>query len=274
MRADQVMRFFRLRGVQVLAAGCFVACGDSRGVDDEYSAVQEQLRSHDREAAESYAEDHAADLPQSAEEVFARHLAAVGGREAFDTIQTMVLRFAVQSVRGTFGELVRYYRKPLHYRQEMMGSGRAAVTDGQRVWWITEEGWEVAENETGYIPLASMDNHLVNPDALGIRHEYAGVIGVDGTPGFLVRRVWPHGAESELFFSANSGLLTAVRSQSPVTANSWFSYWDYRDVGGILIPFTHIRSVGEAGPPHGLVLHSVEINSLLPDSLFLPPGER
>ena len=54
----------------------------------------------------------------------------------------------------------------------------------------------------------------------------------------------------------------------------WFSYWDYRDVGGVRLPHVTIRSVGDLGPPHGLVLESVEINVELPDSLFLPPGER
>jgi hypothetical protein len=122
------------------------------------------------------------------------------------------------------------------------------------------------------LALASIDNHLIDPGAVGIRHELLGVVVVDGEPGFQVERVWPHGKEDVLFFSAVSGLLTGMQTEYPVQPDSWFSYWDYRDVGGVRLPHVMIRSVGDFGPPHGLVLKSVEINVPLPDSLFFPPG--
>ena len=119
-----------------------------------------------------------------------------------------------------------------------------------------------------------MDNHLIDPGAMGIVHELMGVEALDGDPGFEVRRIWPDGDEQVLYFSAVSGLLTAVRAKYPLMAESWFSYWDYKDLGGVRLPFVHIRSIGEFGPPHGLVLKSVEINVPLPDSLFVPPEGR
>lgn len=245
---------------------------DAGGPD--YEAIQARVRQQGEEVAEAYRREYANDLPTTAEEVIARHLEAVGGREAFDTIETMVMRFTAHGTAGNIGELARYYKKPLHYRQKMAASPRAAVTDGERVWWVGPDGWEEAENETGYLPLASMDNHLIDPGAMGIVHELIGVTAMDGDPGFHVRRLWPHGTEDLLFFSAVSGLLTAIRSEYPLMAESWFSYWDYRDLGGVRVPFVHIRSVGDFGPPHGLVLQSVEINVPLPDSLFIPPEER
>ena len=241
---------------------------------NEYETVRARMRQQDEEVAEAYSAEHADDLPSTPEEVFARHLEAVGGKEAFDAVDTMVLRFSVHSSVGEFAELVRYYKRPLHFRQEMSVSPRAVVSDGDRVWWVTEDEWELPEDETGYLPLVSMDNHLIDPGALGIVHELVGVAAVDGEPGFLVRRTWPHGAEHDLFFSASSGLLTGIRSESPLTPESWFSYWDYRDVGGMRFPFVQIRSIGDAGPPHGLVLQTAELNVPLPDSLFFPPDER
>ena len=245
---------------------------DTGGPD--YEAIQASVRQRDAEMVEAYREEHADDFPANAEEVIERHLDAVGGREAFDTIATVVMRFTAHGTTGNVGELVRYHKKPLHYRQKMSASSRAAVTDGERVWWVSAEGWEEAENETGYLALASMDNHLVDPGAVGIVHELIGVAALDGDPGFQVRRIWPHGEEDLLFFSAVSGLLTAKRTQYTLMAESWFSYWDYRDLGGVRLPFVHIRSIGDFGPPHGLVLQSVEINVPLPDSLFIPPEER
>ena len=63
----------------------------------------------------------------------------------------------------------------------------------------------------------------------------------------------------------------------------WAVTWDERDIPRLvryriaypsLDPSIHIRSIGDFGPPHGLVLKSVEVNVPLPDSLFLPPEER
>lgn len=240
----------------------------------DYAAIQARIREDEQAVAEAYREEHAGSLPTSAEEVIARHLEAVGGRMAFDTIQTMVLRFTAHGASGTVGELIRYYKKPLRYRQEMIGSGRAAVTDGEQFWWVGDDGWEAAPEEiVGYGPLLSMDNHMVDPGAMGLVHELLGVSVLDGDPGFEVRRIWPDSTQEFLFFSALSGLLTARRTSYPLMAESWFSYWDYRDLGGVRIPFVHIRSVGDFGPPHGLVLQSVEVNVPLEDSLFGPPDE-
>jgi hypothetical protein len=241
--------------------------------EPDYSAIQAQARQRNQEVAENFRRENQDRLPVSADEVLARHLEAIGGAQAFDTIQTMVLRFTAHGTSGTLGELIRYHKKPLHYRQEGMGSPRAGVTDGQRFWWAGPDGWEAAD-EPGYMILASMDNYTVDPGRTGIRHELVGVGALDNDPGYEVLRIWPHGREDLLFFSAVSGLLTAVRSPYPLMAQSWFSYWDYRDLGGLHLPFVHIRSIGDLGPPHGLVLKSVEINVPLPDSLFLPPEER
>jgi len=241
----------------------------------DYAAIQARQRQRGEEVVEAYLQEHADDLPTTAEEIIARHLEAVGGREAFDTIQTMVLRFSAHGTAGTVGELVRYHKKPRHYRQQNEGSSRASVTDGESFWWVGPDGWEAAPEEAaGYGALISMDNHLVDPGAMGVTHELVGVSALDSDPGFEVKRLWPDGKEEILYFSALSGLLTARRTPYPIMAESWFSYWDYRDLGGVRIPFVHIRSVGEFGPPHGLVLQSVEINVPLPDSLFLPPEMR
>jgi hypothetical protein len=257
----------------------FLCCTDTEPPSDgepttataAHEEARDALERRNREAAEAFRLEQGGGLPTTAEEVMARHIELVGGREAFDTIQTMVLRFTAEGSTGTVGELLRFFKKPLLYRQQMVGSDQAAVTNGTRVWRVRSGRWEVAEGETGYLPLASMDNHLIAPELAGIRHELVGVAALDGDPGFEILRIWPHGEQELLFFSAVSGLLTARKTDYRLTPESWFSYWDYRDFGGVRLPVVHIRSIGDLGPPHGLVLQSVEINVPLPDSLFLPP---
>ena len=55
---------------------------------------------------------------------------------------------------------------------------------------------------------------------------------------------------------------------------SFRSYWNYRDAGGVKIPFVFMRNMGSLEPPHGGVVEEVRINVPLDDALFLPPGHK
>ncbi|MFC1574849.1 hypothetical protein ACFL3Z_02095 [Gemmatimonadota bacterium] len=221
--------------------------------------------------AEAFGLERIGNLPTTAQEVIDRYLDAVGGRIAFDTIQTMVLRSTHHGVGGHMGSQVRYYKKPLSYRWEQSDAPVALATDGRQFWWVGPEGWEKIEDGAPFMSSVSMDNHFVDPQAAGIVHELVGVAAFDGHAGFEIRRIWPHGREDILFFSAESGLLTLMRYPHPLGGEYWASYWDYRNLGGVSIPFAHITNI-DFVPPHGSVLREIEINVPLPDSLFMPLG--
>lgn len=245
--------------------------GASRGSD--LVALQARVLKIDLEVAETYRHEHGADLPTTAQEVIDRYLEAMGGREAFDTIRTMVKRSTHHSTGGKMGSQVRYFKKPLYYRWEQSDAPVALVTDGQRFWWAGVDGWEEIEDGSSYLPAASLDGHFIDPEAVGIAYELMGVAALDGHPGFEIRRTWPHGREDVLFFSAESGLLTNVRYPHPFGGEYSASYWDYRDLGGVALPFVHATNI-DFTPPHAMVLQAVEINVPLPDSLFIPPEEE
>lgn len=236
----------------------------------DYAAIQEQRAQQMEAIADTFREEQGDALLTTADQVIQRYVEAVGGREAFDTIQTMVVRLSGHGPMGRVTQIVRYYKRPLHYRQEVVGSDVASVTDGRRLWRAGPEGWAQIGG-TAYFPLASIDGHFIDYESWGVSYEFTGVLALDGDPGYTLQRTWPDGSSELLFFSASSGLLTAAQSEYVIHPKSWFSYWDYRDVGGIRIPYVTIRSVGELGPPHGAVVESVEINVPLADSLFSPP---
>lgn len=235
------------------------------------------LITRDRErreaAAETYRQEHVDDLPTTAQEVIDRYLEAVGGRDGFDSIQTMVVRSRRHGVGGLLATHVQYYRKPLSYRWEQSDAPVVLATDGNRFWWTGAAGWDEIDDGTPFLSSVSLDNHLVDPEAVGIAYELIGVSTFDEHPGFEVRRRWPHGREDVLFFSAETGLLTLMRYPHPLGIEFWASYWDYRDVGGVSFPFVHVSNL-DFGPPHGAVIESIDINVPLPDSLFSPAGER
>jgi hypothetical protein len=238
--------------------------------ESDLVTLQALVHQNDLALAETYRQEHGADLPTTAQEVIDRYLEAVGGREAFDTIRTMVKRSTHHSTGGEMGSQIRYYKKPLYYRWEQSDAPASLVTDGHRFWWVGADGWEEIEDGRSYLPAASMDNHFIDPEAVGITYELMGVAALDGHPGFEIRRIWPHGREDILFFSAESGLLTYMRYPHPFAGQYFASYWDYRDLGGVALPFVHATNI-RFTPPHAMLLQAVEINVLLPDSLFLPP---
>lgn len=237
----------------------------------DYAAIQRERAARMEAAAEAFRTARGDLLFTTPEEVITRHLDAIGGREALDTIQTMVMRLSVHGAMGHYADLIRYYRRPMHYRQESVGSGRASVTDGSHLWQVGPDGWTEMGQATN-LRLASIDGFFIDYEAWGVSYELRGVMALDGDPGYRLRRTWPDGSHEDLFFSAGSGLLTAVQSEYTIHPASWFSYWDYRDLGGVRLPHVMIRSIGDLGPPHGAVVESVAINVALPDSLFLPPG--
>jgi hypothetical protein len=230
---------------------------------------REHLRQRAAAQLEAFMAEHGDSLAATAAEVLARHVEATGGRQAWLAVRSLEIRFRALDTGAGDAILVRQYRRPLHFRQHLEGSGVARVTDGWTVWQVGPEGWREVELE-GFANMASLDHHTLDPARGGVEHELVGVEIVNHTPVYHLRASFTDGYREELYFGVESGLLVE-RYTDYLSGPSWFSYWDYRDVGGVKIPHVHIRSVNELGPPHGVGVLEVTLNPDLPDSLFLPP---
>lgn len=214
-------------------------------------------------------------LASTTEEVIERHIEASGGEAAWNTVKTMVMELSTHSTSGESITLVRMYKRPHLFRQGVKGSNRFSTTDGERVWNVRDNEWqEIQSKIKPYIPVASMDNWLIDYAAKGISYALIGLEFLNDSPVYHLRRTFRDGRTQELYFSALSNLLTEIRSdyiEPWPFMMSYFSLWNYREVEGIKIPFVTIRNVGPLGPPHGAVIEDVKINIPLDDDLFLPP---
>jgi len=211
-------------------------------------------------------------LAKTAEEVLARSIEATGGGKAWEAVNTMVVVFSVQSTSGEQRRMVRMYKRPMLYRQGLEGSENFNSTDGTTCWDINGGKWEVIEN--AFLPLASMNQWLMGYEAFGISYRLMGFDYVNGSPVYVLRRTFRDGGIQDLYFSAITNLLTEIRSdyvQNRPFMKSFQSFWNYRDVNGVKIPFVFIRNLGSLEPPHGGVVEEVRVNVPLDDKLFLPP---
>jgi len=211
-------------------------------------------------------------LAKTGEEVIARSIEATGGRKAWETVKTMVVVVSVQSTSGEQQRMIRMYKRPLLYRQGLEGSESFTSTDGITCWNVSGGEWKQIDGF--YLPLASMNQWLLGYEAFGISYRFMDFDYLNGSPVYRLRRTYRNGRVEDLYFSAVTNLLTEIRSdyvQHRPFMKSYQSFWNYRDVNGVKIPFVFIRNLGSLEPPHGGVVEEVRVNVPLDDKLFLPP---
>jgi len=248
------------------------AAGDEVG---SLESMETMNKVDDERALETFLAGDHPQLLQTAEEVIQAHLDATGGLAAWRAIESIEARVGGYDSRGRLFRMVRQYKKPLKYRQQVEGSGRAMVTDGTRVWRVIDEGWTELE-DVAFTHMASAGGWFLDPDLYGVTYEMLGFEFFHDAPVYRLRRTYATGREEELIFSADQGYLTEIYSVYPRDAPVMYSHaslWDYRPAGNVMVPYVFIRSMGSLGPPHGIVVEDVKINQPLDDSLFTPPSE-
>ena len=91
----------RIAGLYAVIALAFPACttqppaaesSTETIVGQELVTRRTRVMENRESAAETYRQEHADDLPATAQDVIDRYLEAVGGRDGFDSIQTLVVR--------------------------------------------------------------------------------------------------------------------------------------------------------------------------------------
>ncbi|MDH5468147.1 MAG: tetratricopeptide repeat protein, partial [Candidatus Aminicenantes bacterium] len=152
-------------------------------------------------------------LATTAEEVIERHIEAIGGREAWKAVKTMLMVFSVQSTRGEQPRLVRMYKRPFFYRQGFEGSDQFTATDGESVWEVSDKGWRKMEGDSNpYAWMASIDNWFIDYSKKGVSYMFIGLEYLEGSPVYHLRRTFWDGSQQDLFISALTNLLTEVKS--------------------------------------------------------------
>jgi hypothetical protein len=211
-------------------------------------------------------------IATTAEEVIDRCLEATGGREAWKSVKTMVVLLSIQGTNGEQMRLERMYKRPCFFRQGLEGTGNFTATDGNKFWRVRNGQW--SEETNAHIRLASMDQWLTGYEDYGISYEFLGLDHVATSPVYHLQRTFRDGFVEDLYFSASTHLLTEIKTdyiQIYPFMKSYMSQWNYKDAGGVKIPWVFIRNLGPIEPPHGGVIEDVKINVTLDDSLFLPP---
>lgn len=235
---------------------------------ESYPVFSEGLELMGRERLKQIINKPGQNILLTAEDVIERHLQAIGGREALAEIKTMVVELKIHDANGINDEITRYYKRPLKFREVIKNNPVETVVNGDKVWRIRNNEWQHVASRT-YLRQSSIDDFFLDYQAKGVTYRYYGLKVLGFSPVYHLKRTFSDGYEEDMFFSFDSGFLTVKRT--PYNSGpSFYSLWDYRDVGGINIPFVSIREV-QGEPPHGGVFINVSLNIPLDDALFEAP---
>jgi hypothetical protein len=104
----------------------------------------------------------------------------------------------------------------------------------------------------------------------GQKVEYIGLEEFRTEPNiyYHLRRTFPDGFIEELYFDVETGLLLGIWPASSPRKNIPTFYYDYRNIGGILMPYMWVTVFDMASPPHILVIEEVRINEDFGEGFF------
>ncbi len=227
-------------------------------------------------------------LPK-AEEILAKYAAALGGEQALRKITSRTITSTTElspNVRGTgpmvYVQQTQYFKAPNLYAanfQRFNGAQTAKGFDGTDAWAQSANG--------GVTQLAGSDLERAKRDAdfyeaLNLKQEYTkltlkGVKNVGDRSAYLVIGVPPGDNPEGLYFDTQTGLLLRKDTYNTTALGNYTiqtDYEDYRDVGGVKIPFL-IRTLS-VSPADTMVIHveKVENNPAIDASKFAKPAPK
>lgn len=206
----------------------------------------------------------------SADEVLANYVQAIGGKEALDKVETLQYKSTgTLSMGGQSIELNRnvYQKAPDKFLDEtivtMMGTTKQIYNGG--------EAKMIAGGQTVPVqgPMAAPLKYLGVLFAerfygeLGYEYVYKGIKEVNGKNSHRID-VKIDGATFIEFYDVDSGL----KVQADLGQSGVYTFEDYREVDGIMMPFKLIVKSAQIPAPLEFIVSEVKINEAIDDSMF------
>ncbi|OGU17007.1 MAG: hypothetical protein A2X61_07595 [Ignavibacteria bacterium GWB2_35_12] len=214
-----------------------------------------------------------------ADEIFGKVLQTRGSGEKINSLK-ITGRMTFGGVTGTF---VIYNKKPFLNRMdlELMEKRIIQGINEKEGWFINEiadqntaqrmtnETYERAKTQNFY-----MIHPLENYKNKGIKLEYKGESNIDSIKCFIITVIMQDSSEADMYIDSKNYVQlfqkTVVKQPESQDVVIESFYKDYRDIGGLLIPyFMESKSNGQSQSK--MLIEKVEVNIVLDDSVFALP---
>ena len=219
---------------------------------------------------------------QSADDIIAKHIAALGGREKIQSINTMKATGMVDVGGGIQLPYINYFKRPgmMKIEATFQGMTQQISVDGK-------DGWQInpftgskdpepmnADDLKIFKQQADFEGHLVDYKSKGYTAEYLGTEDFEGTQVHKIK-LEGNGDVINYYIDAETNLLLKESQKfklSDTEIESETLYGDYKDESGMMMAHSmENKTPGQQGSMK-ITVNTVEVNVPVEDSIFkMPP---
>lgn len=228
-----------------------------------------------RPSALSAQAGHSPGVP-TAEEIIAKNIDAKGGAaklKAIDSVRIM----AAATVQGTITPMVIELKRPNLRRQEVTINGKTIVQsfDGTNGWMLNpsigDQPVQLPAPQTAAMKKeAEFDSPLLDYQSKGVKIDFVGNEDQDGRPSYHLKVTTADGAARDYYLDTQTNLefrVDAAIMRNGASGTLSVAMSDYRDVGGVKMPFSLKQSLN-GQVVADLRVSTIEVNVPLDPSLF------
>jgi outer membrane lipoprotein-sorting protein len=217
------------------------------------------------------------------DELIAKNVKARGGMDKLKAVNSIRIHGRMVMAQGMEAPFTMMQKRPKMTRTEftLQGMTGMQVYDGKNAWMVMpfmgkkDPEAMPAEQAQMLDEQADMDGPLVDYKEKGNKVELLGKEQVEGADAYKLKITLKNGQERIVYLDAESGLEVKTEAKrtvrgSEVEGESYLS--DYKEVNGLMMPFTMENGAKGQSMRQKMVIDSVETNVSLADSLFLMPA--
>ena len=229
----------------------------------------------------------AATWAQTADEIIAKHEAAMGGKDKIKAVKSERVTGKMVMGQGMEAPFTMEMARPNKMRMEFTFQGMTGVQafDGTTGWSVmpfmgkTEPEAAPEEEAKKMQEQASMDGLLMDYKDFGRTVELVGKEDLEGTPVYKLKVTQKSGDVAYLYIDAEQYMLLKQTGKTKVRGQEIESetvFGDFKKVDGLTFPYSIEQKA--AGMPGGMTMtvSNIELNPAVADSRFTmpPPSEK
>lgn len=225
-----------------------------------------------------------ADDLKTADEVVAKYIAAVGGREKLDALKSMRITGKAIVQGGMEMPLVVEMKRPNKVRIDSTFQGMTITQayDGTTGWMIMPltgktDAEKLPDEQVKHLASrADMDGPLVDYQKKGHKAELVGTDEIEGSPVYKLKMTKKDGDVDTFFIDKESFLPIGMKTKTAIQGTEMeveVSFGDYKPVDGVMMAHSVGQKMGAMGGTT-MTFEKVETNIDLPDSRFAMPEAK
>lgn len=222
---------------------------------------------------------------QTADEVIAKNLQALGGAEKLKSLKSVRMSGRMTVGPGMEAPMVAEQVRPDRVRMEITVQGLTLVQafDGTTGWMINPfQGKRDAErmpddDVKALREMADMDGPLVDYKAKGNTVELLGKEAVDGSEAYKVKVTLKDGETRTYYFDADSWLQVKMESKRMVRGaeqEGETTFGNFKPVGGLLFPHQIVGGAKGAPQKQTITVEKIELDPAIDAARFTMPAAQ